>query len=129
MTGFAALGREQAESAKTAERDERSPPQAGGTPSGSRQFLDSSLRLLTDAHRMYAGSNDQQRRLANQAVYTKLTITEDEQLTPTLAEPFATIVRSFGTNGETARTTGKEAVQEPADFSHVGVPVRLIGWS
>ena len=63
-------------------------------------FLHDSLRLLTDAHRAYAYSGDADRRLANQAFYTRLDITDDEQLCPRLAEPFATIV------GEAARGTG-----------------------
>ena len=67
---------------------------------GARAFLHDSLRLLTDAHRAYAHSDDRNRRLANQAFYTRLEITDDEQLRPLLAEPFATIV------GEAARGAG-----------------------
>ena len=68
---------------------------------GGRAFLHDSQRLLTDAHRAYTHSDDGTRRLANQAFYTRLEITEDEQLRPRLAEPFATIVHdgpppSFG---------------------------------
>ena len=59
---------------------------------GGRAFLHDSLRLLTDAHRAYAHSDDGGRRLANQAFYTRLEITDDEQLRPRLAEPFATII-------------------------------------
>ncbi|MGV1006469.1 MAG: recombinase family protein, partial [Candidatus Nanopelagicales bacterium] len=58
---------------------------------GGRAFLHDSLRLLTDAHHAYTHSDDGNRRLANQAFYTRLDITDDEQLRPTLAEPFATI--------------------------------------
>ncbi len=71
---------------------------------GGRAFLHDSRRLLTDAHHAYAHSDDGSRRLANQAFYTRLEITEDEQLRPRLAEPFATIVT------EAAR--GKEAKRE-----------------
>ena len=60
---------------------------------GGRAFLHDSLRLLTDAHHAYARSGDADRRLANQAFYTRLDITDDEQLRPRLAEPFATIIR------------------------------------
>lgn len=60
---------------------------------GGRAFLHDSLRLLTDAHRAYARSGDTDRRLANQAFYARLDITDDEQLRPKLAEPFATIIR------------------------------------
>lgn len=66
---------------------------------GGRAFLHDSLRLLTDAHHAYTHSDDGNRRLANQAFYTRLEITEDEQLRPRLAEPFATIVNE-ATGGE-----------------------------
>jgi hypothetical protein len=69
---------------------------------GGRAFLHDRLRLLTDAHRAYAHSDDGTRRLANQAFYTRLEITEDEQLRPRLAEPFATIVHET-TGGKAAK--------------------------
>ena len=67
--------------------------------------------LLTDAHRAYARSDDGNRRLANQAFYTRLEITEDEHLRPWLAEPFQTIVSE-------ARA-GKEAKREHTTSSDV----------
>src|SRR5680860_408765 len=67
---------------------------------GARTFLHDTLRLLTDAHRMYSGSDDGNRRLANHAFYHRLEITEDERLRPTLAEPFATIVSETGRGNE-----------------------------
>jgi len=74
---------------------------------GSRAFLHDSLRLLTDVHRAYTRSGDANRRPANQALYTRLDITDGEQLHPRLAEPFATIVReahySCGGEGEEAK--------------------------
>lgn len=88
---------------------------------GARAFLHDSLRLLTDAHHAYAHSDDGSRRLANQAFYTRLEITEDEQLRPRLAEPFATIVREA--------TGGKEAKREHSTSSDARVPVRHLGWS
>ncbi|WP_338065679.1 recombinase family protein [Mycetocola reblochoni] len=78
---------------------------------GGRAFLHDSLRLLTDAHHAYAHSDDGNRRLANQAFYTRLEITEDEQLRPRLAEPFATIVHEV--------TGGKEAKREHSTSSDV----------
>ena len=75
---------------------------------GGRAFLQDSLRLLTDAHRAYAHSGDADRRIANQAFYTRLDITDDEQLRPTLAEPFATIFREAHQGGD----EGKEAKRE-----------------
>ena len=68
---------------------------------GGRAFLHDSLRLLTNAHHAYAHSDDGSRRLANQAFYTRLDITEDEQLRPRLAEPFATIVSETARGDET----------------------------
>lgn len=75
---------------------------------GGRAFLHDSLRLLTDAHRAYAHSSDADRGLANQAFYTRLDITDDEQLRPRLAEPFATIFREAHAGGD----EGKEAKRE-----------------
>lgn len=75
---------------------------------GGRAFLHDSLRLLTDAHRAYQYSGDANRRIANQAFYTRLDITDDEQLRPTLAEPFATIFREAHQGGD----EGKEAKRE-----------------
>ena len=75
---------------------------------GGRAFLHDSLRLLTDAHHAYQRSGDGDRRLANQAFYTHLDITDDEQLRPTLAEPFATIFREAHDSGD----EGKEAKRE-----------------
>ena len=70
---------------------------------GGRVFLHDSLRLLTDAHHAYTHSDDGNRRLANQAFYTRLEITEDEQLRPRLAEPFATIVHEAAGDKEAKR--------------------------
>ena len=78
---------------------------------GGRAFLHDCLRLLTDAHRAYTHSDDGSRRLANQAFYTRLEITEEEQLRPRLAEPFATIVSEA--------TEGKEAKREHSTSSDV----------
>ncbi len=78
---------------------------------GARAFLHYSLRLLTDAHRAYAHSDDGNRRLANQAFYTRLEITDDEQLRPRLAEPFKTII--------TEAAGGKEAKREHSTSTDV----------
>ncbi len=75
---------------------------------GGRAFLHDSLRLLTNAHHAYAHSGDGERRLANQAFYARLDITDDEQLRPRLAEPFATIFREAHDGGD----EGKEAKRE-----------------
>ncbi len=81
---------------------------------GARAFLHDCLRLLTEAHHAYARSDDGNRRLANQAFYDRLEITDDEQLRPRLAEPFATIV----TQASTA-TAGKEAKREHSTSTDV----------
>lgn len=70
---------------------------------GKRAFLHDSLRLLTNAQHAYARSGDADRRLANQAFYTRLEITEDEQLRPHLAEPFATIINEAAEGKKTKR--------------------------
>ncbi len=75
---------------------------------GGRRYLHDSLRLPTDAHRAYAHSGDGSRRLANQAFYTRLEITEDEQLRPRLAEPFATIVREAAGGKEGKHPTSSD---------------------
>ena len=82
---------------------------------GGRAFLHDSLRLLTDAHHAYARSGDTDRRLANQAFYTRLDITDDEQLRPRLAEPFTTIIRE----SKTLSDEGEEPLQEHDDSTHV----------
>ncbi|BEH02478.1 hypothetical protein brsh051_17590 [Brooklawnia propionicigenes] len=82
--------------------------------SGARAFLHDSLRLLTDAHRAYAHSDGGNRRLANQAFYTRLEITDDGQLRPRLAEPFATIVTEA-----MSAAAGKEAKREHSPSSDV----------
>ena len=82
---------------------------------GGRAFLHDSLRLLTDAHRAYQHSGDADRRLANQAFYTRLDITDDEQLRARLAEPFATIFREAHDGGD----GGKEAKREHTTSSDV----------
>ena len=69
------------------------------------------MTIPPDAHRAYAHSDDGSRRLANQAFYTRLEITEDEQLHPRLAEPFATIVHEAA--------GGKEAKREQSTSSDV----------
>ena len=82
---------------------------------GGRAFLHDSLRLLTDAHHAYARSGDAARRLACQAFYTRLDITDDEQLRPRLAEPFATIIREAHEHDD----GGEEPLREHDTPTHV----------
>ena len=83
---------------------------------GGRAFLHDSLRLLTDAHHAYARSGDADRRLACQAFYTRLDITDDEKLRPRLAEPFATIIREAH---ERSDDGGEEPLREHDTPTHV----------
>lgn len=83
---------------------------------GGRAFLHDSLRLLTDAHHAYARSGDADRRLANQAFYTRLDVTDDEQLRPQLAEPFATIIREAHEHSD---DEGEGAEHEHDEPTHV----------
>lgn len=92
---------------------------------GGRAFLHDSLLLLTDLHRACAHSGDADRRLANQAFCTRLDITDDEQLRPRLAEPFATVFRE-------AHDSGDEARKPNGNTQHLlmsRVPERHSGWS
>lgn len=83
---------------------------------GGRRFLHDSLRLLTDAHRDFQHSSDADRRIANQAFYTRLDITDDEQLRPRLPEPFATIVREAHKHSD---DKGEGAEHEHDEPTHV----------
>ncbi|GAA2519736.1 recombinase family protein [Rarobacter incanus] len=91
---------------------------------GGRAFLHDSLRLLTDAHRTYVHSDDANRRLANQAFYPRLEITDDEQLRP------ASQSRSPPSSPKRARSP--EARKPNGNTQHLlmsRVPVRHFGWS
>lgn len=90
---------------------------------GTRAFLHDSLRLLTDTHHAYAHSDDGNRRLASQAFYDRLEITDDEQLRPRLAEPFATIFREAHDSGD----EGKEAKREHSTSTDVVCSRKTLG--
>lgn len=93
---------------------------------GGRAFL---ARQPAAAHRRahaYARSGDADRRLANQAFYTRLDITDDEQLRPRLAEPFATIIREAQRRRPTTER-GRNTNTTHQVMSRV--PVRHFGWS
>ena len=57
---------------------------------GPRKQLKKALRLLIDCATMYAATDDHGKRLANQTFINGIDITEDEQATPRLAEPYET---------------------------------------
>lgn len=58
---------------------------------GPRQHLATALRLLADCGRMYERTDDLGKRLANQAFYQRILITEDEKAAIQLNEPFAAL--------------------------------------
>ena len=58
---------------------------------GPRQHLATALRLLADCATMYERTDDLGKRLANQAFYHRILITEDEKATIQLNEPFAAL--------------------------------------
>src|SRR5690606_4474522 len=57
----------------------------------SRKHLSTALSLLVDCATLYARTNDQGKRLANQALTDGIEISEDERATIRLAEPFAAL--------------------------------------
>ena len=58
---------------------------------GARGQLTAALRLLVDCANLYARTNDQSKRLANQALTNGIEIGEDETASIRLAEPFAAL--------------------------------------
>ena len=58
---------------------------------GPRQHLATALRLLADCATMYERTDDHGKRLANQAFYQRILITEDEKAAIQLNEPFAAL--------------------------------------
>ena len=57
----------------------------------SRKHLSTALSLLVDCATLYARTDDQGKRLANQALTNGIEISEDERATIKLAEPFAAL--------------------------------------
>ena len=58
---------------------------------GPRQHLATALQLLADCAQMYARTDDPGKRLANQAFYQRILITEKEKAAIQLNEPFAAL--------------------------------------
>lgn len=58
---------------------------------GPRQHLATALQLLADCAQMYTRTDDHGKRLANQAIYQRILITEDEKAAIQLNEPFAAL--------------------------------------
>jgi len=75
----------------------------------AREYLDTALGLLTNPADLYAASGDVGKRLANQAFYERIVITEDETAAvPDLAQPFRDITALAST--------------EETDTPRVGIP-------
>ena len=73
------------------------------------------LRLLIDCATLYEQTNDQGKRVANQALTDGIEISEDERATIRLAEPFATLV-STSTDvrcSSTSEIVGAEGLEPP----------------
>ena len=85
---------------------------------GAREFLHDSLKLLADPHRMYLISNDADRRLANQAFFARIEVTEIETLELRLAEPFTTIVSKAGRSCDCAQDDSAGTYQVSGDNAH-----------
>ncbi len=58
---------------------------------GSRKQLSTALSLLVDCATLYARTDEHGKRLANQAFTDGIEISEDEQATIRVAEPFAAL--------------------------------------
>ena len=93
---------------------------------GPRQHLATALQLLADCAQMYARTDDRGKRLANQAFYQRILITEDEKAAIQLNEPFAALapndvrcsstsdlVGDTGIEPVTSSVSGKRATAAP----------------
>ena len=85
---------------------------------GPRQHLATALRLLADCATMYERTDDLGKRLANQAFYQRILITEDEKAAIQLNEPFAALAP---TSTDVRCSTTSDLVEhrgfEPLTFS------------
>ncbi len=84
---------------------------------GSRKQLSTALSLLIDCATLYARTDDQGKRLANQTFTNGIDLSEDEKATIRLAEPFAafapTPVSSDVSGSSTSEIVGRAGL-EPA---------------
>jgi site-specific DNA recombinase len=86
---------------------------------GQRKYLASALKLLTYCATMYRQSDDEAKRLANQAFFDKIYIGEDEQPIVELAEPFNALAPDTFSHvgGSSTSTTVELRGIEPLTFS------------
>tara|TARA_Y100000114_G_scaffold141679_1_gene147620 strand:- start:2693 stop:4426 length:1734 start_codon:yes stop_codon:yes gene_type:complete len=81
---------------------------------GSRKHLSTALSLLVDCATLYARTNDQGKRLANQALTNGIEISEDERATIRLAEPFAALAPTQASTD--VRCSSTSEIVEPRRF-------------
>ena len=82
---------------------------------GARDQLTTALGLLVNCASLYAASDDQGKRLANQAFFTKIMIDEAEDAEARTAQPYARVSSHFARS-----TTGDSDVASSSTSSIVG---------
>ena len=82
---------------------------------GPRKHLATALRLLADCATMYERTDDLGKRLANQAFYQRILITEDEKAAIQLNEPFAALTPTSTDVrcSSTSNLVGAEGLEPP----------------
>ncbi|MGO1316023.1 MAG: recombinase family protein [Cellulomonadaceae bacterium] len=92
----------------------------------ARTHIGDCLDLAADIARIYAGCDDQTRRLCNQAFFVKIYIDEDRTIRPVLAEPFNIILDPDKARDAHAWSAARNAatqeseVPTPSIWLHVG---------
>ncbi len=87
------------------------PRQRTRPPAGARKQLSTALSLLVDCATLYARTNDQGKRLANQALTNGIEISEDERATIRLAEPLAALTPDPASTD--VRSSSTSSIVEP----------------
>ena len=99
----------------------------------ARHHIDDCLDLAADIGRIYAGCDDQNRRLANQAFFTRIRIGEHKEIKGELAKPFNVILdpevqrgaAAWSEQGDGAETDGRTATRTNVSqfrTSNIGCP-------
>lgn len=92
----------------------------------ARLHIGDCLELAADVARIYAGCDDQTRRLCNQAFFVKIYIDEDRTIRPVLAEQFNIILDPDKTreahewHAAKVAATNESEVPTPSIWLHVG---------
>ena len=108
---------------RSARSDRRRPPRRAQDPDGTRHHrtaasatqpksdtveinLKKALDFVADVHRAYLDAPARTRRLMNQAIFERFLVTDDEEVTGTLAGPFDLLIEAPGrTPGRRPRPT------------------------